>query len=243
MNTKYHCDATHPHRLYDSDFDNSGTLDLVEAEYEGNTEFPVRGRSCSSNCMPFIAEKFDTFHDFALAPLEDIYSSDIKTRPFKEVNELRSVVIWNEGNKGIRMEPLPRLAEISPAFGVEVRDFDADGHLDIMLARNYFGSQPETGYMDGALSLLLRGDGRRSFEAVWPAESGIVIPEDATAVTAADFDRDGDFDAAFATNDGPLYLYVNHADAKTGFKRIVRTSWSSGQCDSGWSGCHREFNK
>ena len=45
----------------------------VEAEFEGSTVYPVRGKSCSTQAMPFLGEKFATFRDFALAPLEEIY--------------------------------------------------------------------------------------------------------------------------------------------------------------------------
>ena len=34
---------------------------------------PNRGRSCSSGAMPFIKEKFGTFHSFATASLAEIY--------------------------------------------------------------------------------------------------------------------------------------------------------------------------
>ena len=97
LNTKYHASVEHPHRLYYDDFDQSGSLDLVEAEFEGDVEYPVRGRSCSSRCMPFVAEKFKTFHDYSLASISDIYQTDKEERPFREVNRLESSIIWNEG--------------------------------------------------------------------------------------------------------------------------------------------------
>ena len=223
LNTKYHCNASHPHRLYYSDFDESGTLDLVEAEFEGETEFPVRGRSCSSNCMPFIKDKFETFHEFAMAPLEDIYTSDIKNRPFHEVNELRTMVIWNNGSDGMKMEPLPTLAQISPGYGVVAKDLDNDGHTDILLAQNFYANQPETGYMDGGVGLLLKGTGTRNFVPVWPAESGIVVPEDATSVSVADFDGDGDNDCVFVTNNGPLRLFENKINQPTEKEKFIGT--------------------
>ena len=209
LNTKYHADANHPQRLYYHDFDNNGTLDLVESEFEGDTEFPVRGRSCSSKCMPFISEKFTTFHDFSLASIADIYETKKTTPQRREVNFLASAVLWNDGGAGFEIEALPVLAQISPAYGVVVNDFDKDGNMDILFGNNFFGSQPETSYLDGGLSWLIKGLGDHQFSCVWPNRSGINNPGDTNGLAMADIDRDGDQDAVFLENNGPVRIYEN----------------------------------
>ncbi len=214
LNTKYHTSTEHPHRLYYDDFDQSGTLDLVEAEFEGDTEYPVRGRSCSSRCMPFIADKFATFHDFSKASLSDIYETDTKERPYHEVNILESVVLRNDGDGFFEIEILDRLSQASPAYGVAIEDVDLDGNPDVLIANNFFGSQPETGYMDGGLSLLMKGDGKGQVASLWPAASGISVSGDANGLALADFDNDGDADAMFAVNDEPFRLFRNESSAK-----------------------------
>ena len=217
-NTKYHTSPQHPHRLYYDDFDNSGTLDLVEAEFEGDTEYPVRGRSCSSRCMPFIADKFGTFHDFSKASLADIYETDTKERPFHEVTMLETVVLWNDGEGFFEAKPLGYLAQSSPAYGAAIADFDGDSNLDIMLTNNFFGSQPETGYMDGGLSLLIKGNGDQTFEEVWPNRSGISLSGDSNGLAIADIDRDGDFDAMVAVNNEPFEILRNDSDSEAALK-------------------------
>jgi hypothetical protein len=212
-NTKYRATAERPHRLYYDDFDDSGTLDLVEAEYEGETEYPVRGRSCSSRCMPFIADKFETFHDYSLASISDIYQIEQNSRSAKELRFLDSVVLWNEAGAKLRIESLPKLAQISPGYGVCVSDFDNDGFQDIMMATNFFSAQPETGYMDGGLGWLLKGTKDRRFQPAWPNESGIVVAGDANGLALADVDNDGDQDAIFAVNDEPFRLFTNESDS------------------------------
>ena len=214
-NTKYHADARHPHRLYYNDFDNSGTMDLVEAEFEGDTEYPVRGRSCSSSAMPFVADKFETYHDFAMASLSDIYETDNKQGSHREVNFLDSAILWNDSSK-FRVQSLPYLAQISPSFGVEVADFDGDACLDILIANNFFASQAETGFMDGGLSWFLKGDGTGNFVPVWPNESGVVISGDANGLATADFDLDGDLDAVIGVNNERVRLLRNETVAEPG---------------------------
>ena len=212
-NTKYHATPDHPHRLYYDDFDGNGTLDLVEAEYEGDTEYPVRGRSCSSRCMPFIADKFKTFKDYSLASISDIYQVQESPRPVKELRFLDSVVLWNEEGSTLRMEALPKLAQISPSYGVGVSDFDNDGFQDIMMATNFFSSQPETGYMDGGLGWFLKGGKDKQFQVSWPNRSGVFIDGDANGLALIDVDNDGDQDAIFAVNNQPFRLLKNESDS------------------------------
>lgn len=215
-NTKYHATSKHPHRLYYDDFDQNGTIDLVEAEFEGDTEFPVRGRSCSSRCMPFIADKYKTFHDFSLASVADIYQTQSVQRPVREVNFLQSAIFWNQGDQGFTIAALPLLSQISPSYGVAASDFDGDGQVDILMVGNFFHSQPETGYMAGGLGWLLKSVGDRQFEAVWPHRSGVVVPGDANGLAIADYDGDGDQDAIVAVNNGHYQLLENQLSTTKG---------------------------
>jgi hypothetical protein len=65
-------------------------------------------------------------------------------------------------------------------------EVDGDGHADAYIVQNFFGPQLETGQMDGRLSLLLRGRGDGIFTAVRPAQSGLVVPEDAKGLAVTD---------------------------------------------------------
>jgi len=209
LNTKYHADKKHPHRIYYADFDDNGTMDLVEAKFEGDVELPIRGKSCSTHCMPFLGDKFETYHDFALASLTDIYEPTIKDRPFVEANSFESVVFINDGGKFSRTE-LPRLARAA------VADFDNDGMSDIVMANNFHAAQLETGFIDGGLGWFIRGASSAgnsiSLDCVWPSESGIVVDAPAMEVEAVDIDLDGDLDLVFPVNDGRIRIFENRAN-------------------------------
>ena len=107
--------------------------------------------------------------------------------------------------------PLPRDAQMAPAFGVVVTELNGDGFPDIFLAGNFYHPQRETPRMAGGLGCLLLGDGRGGFTSVPVAASGIAIPEDARAVTVADLDLDRRPDLAVAVNDGPTLAFLNRA--------------------------------
>jgi len=70
---------------------------------------------------------------------------------------------------------LPRLAQVSSINDLFVKDFDSDGHLDLLVAGNLYDSEVETPRNDASIGLLLRGDGKGDFEAVPSSESGVQI--------------------------------------------------------------------
>ena len=56
-----------------------------------------------------------------------------------------------------------------------VDDFDADGHLDVVLAGNLYNTEVETPRSDAGFGLFLKGDGAGDFTAQTMMESGLKI--------------------------------------------------------------------
>ncbi|MCH8275275.1 MAG: VCBS repeat-containing protein [Armatimonadetes bacterium] len=214
LNTKYIATPQYPARLYANDFDRDGRLDLVESMFEHGTEYPVRGRSCSSNAMPFVADKFETYREFALATTQDIYTPEKLSKSLDlSANFLESAVFINQGDGTYEVRPLPRFAQASPGYGVSITDFNGDGVPDIYIVQNFFAPQRETGRWDGGLSVLLEGLGNGEFAPVWPKESALVVPEDAKGMAVADINDDGWPDLAVGANSGRLRVFRNRGIA------------------------------
>ena len=210
LNTKYHASSERPALLYYGDLEGAGSMRIVEASFEDDVCYPVRGRSCSTSAMRSLGRRFPTFEQFALASLQDIYTTDRLDRSTRlEADTLESGILINDGQGRFTFEPLPRLAQISPAFGVVVFDADADTHLDIVLAQNFFSPQRETGRMDGGVGLMLRGRGDATFDPVWPDRSGVIVPGDAMSLTTNDLNGDGRPDLVLAINDDRMMTFEN----------------------------------
>lgn len=221
LNTKYKATPTKPARAYYGSFFGSSDKRFVEAAYEDNILYPVRGKSCSTQAIPALGNKFKSFHTFAKATLPEIYTEKCLQDAVKfEVNTLESGLLINDGKGYFTFKPLPRIAQASPIFGSSVTDVDGDGFLDIYVVQNFFGPQPETGRMDGGLSLLMKGDGKGNFEPVWPNRSGLVVPGDAKALTVEDLNADGAPDFMISTNNGKLESFLNQNLSKNRFVQI-----------------------
>jgi len=216
QNTKYHASTEKPLIIYCDDFDNSGGLDIIETKYEDQTHVPVRGRSCSSSAMPFIAERYKTYKDYALATVDDIYSVKKLSEAFQvSGNYFYSSVLLNKGDGQFEIKELPALAQASPAFSPILADFNHDDILDLFLAQNFFHPQRETGRWDGGLSLLLFGVGDGTFSPVWPEQSGIFISSDAVDAKALDINGDEILDLIVGINNEKPKLYLRRLSSPT----------------------------
>ncbi len=209
LNSKYKASKHHPMHIYAADFDDNGVLDIVEAKFEADLLLPVRGKSCSSGAMPFLADKFPTFDGFAKASLSEIYTqAALDSARELTATHLENSILVNDGAGRFELRSLPRLAQIAPGFGIAVGRFDEDRELDVVIAQNSFSPEPETGRLDGGLGVLLTGNGDATFDVVGPVDSGIVVHQDAASLGAADIDGDSLLDFVVTTNDGPLRTFL-----------------------------------
>ena len=98
LNTKYHANSEHPVLLYYGELGNNGRMQLVEAEFEHDIVYPIRGKSCSTNAMPHLANKFSSYHEFASATLSEIYTPQCLQESLQlSASTLESGILINDG--------------------------------------------------------------------------------------------------------------------------------------------------
>lgn len=210
LNTTYRATPEHPALLYHGNLQGRGELDLLEGKYEGQNLFPVRDKSLLSEALPALFKGVATFAEFGSitipALLARTESNDVARL---DAACLESGVLVNDAGK-FQFKALPRLAQIAPAFGLAVTDVDGDGFPDLYMAHNFSWARPETGRMNGGLSLLLKGHRDLTFLPLSATASGLMAPGDGRALAVIDFNSDGKPDFLVAQNDSALLGFINN---------------------------------
>ena len=178
-NNKFKASEEHPFKVYANDFDNNGTNDIVLAKFYKDDYVPVRGRECTSQQMPYVAEKFKDYHSFASSKLIDILPEDkVDDAVVYEIKNFESIILINN-NGTLERKSLPIQAQISPIKSALVLDINADGHKDILTVGNHYGVEVETTRYDAGYGTVLFGDGQNNFEFQPPTQNGFYVPSDA----------------------------------------------------------------
>ena len=223
LNTPYHASPERPALLFYGDFKGSGEEpQIVEAYYEGDRLFPWRSRKDLGAAIPAVLKRYPRNNAYARATLGEILGGEkLASVQRFAATEFRSGVFLSQSDGTYRFEPLPRLAQISPAQSLVAGDFDGDGLADIYAVQNSYAPIPAVGRFDGGISQLLRGDGHGHFTAVPPAECGLIVPGDAKALAVLDLNHDGCPDFLVTRNNATSLAFENHgAKAGRNFLRI-----------------------
>ncbi len=210
LNTKYRASPERPRRLYYGDLDEDGTVDVIETYVDPLTgrEVPERDRRSLAQAIPLIGAKFPTHRAFGEASAREVFGDWLATAPVLAVNTLASMVFLNRDGR-FMARPLPLEAQLAPAFGAVVTDFDGDGVQDVFLAQNFFAYQPQTTRSDAGRGLWLRGDGNGGFTPVSGTESGVLVYGEQRGAAAADYDGDGRVDLVVTQNGAATRLFRN----------------------------------
>ena len=179
LNYKYKASQNEPFEVYYYDFDGNQKKDIVLTYYNFGIKYPLRGRQCSSEQIPMLAEKFKTYDVFANADVEEVYGEDkLEHALHYEATSFASSYFENLGNGQFKSHPLPTLAQISSIHAILIHDFNTDGNHDLLLAGNLYHVEVETARNDAGCGILLLGDGKGKFEVVDRDQSGFFVPYD-----------------------------------------------------------------
>lgn len=184
LNYKYRASLAQPFQVFAHDFDDNQSLDIVLGYFNDGQLFPLRGRQCSSQQMPFIKEKFPSYSMFASATLSDIYGPEMLDNALHyQANTFASSFIENLGEGQFAIRQLPMEAQLSSVNDILVEDLNKDGHPDLILAGNMFQAEAETARNDAGQGVVLLGDGKGSFANLSSVEHGFVASGDVKSLT------------------------------------------------------------
>ncbi|MEK7256990.1 MAG: VCBS repeat-containing protein, partial [Bacteroidota bacterium] len=177
LNTKFKATNERPLTMYVKDFDKNDKSEFVLNWYPplDDQPWPFAGKLDMTAQVPSLKKKALKFEDYAHLTYETMFDEAQRKGAIEhKANWLQSAVLWNDGAT-FRLEALPLEAQVAPAFGIAVEDFDGDGAKDIWLGGNFYGLKPEVGRHDSSRGVFLKGDGKGGFEYLPPARSGIFV--------------------------------------------------------------------
>lgn len=209
LNNKFHPTIKKPLHVYANDFDQTGTLDIVlSKEYKGEL-VPVRGKECSTEQMPFISDKFESYSSFANASMTDIFGANkLKESVHHTAKTFASTVLINE-NGTLTVLDLPNEAQLAPINGIIIQDFNEDGKNDIMIAGNIFDTEVETTPYDSGNGLILLNNMPSGFRAKSKsAETGIMLTNNVKDIKIIQLGKDQQKGVLVANNNSRVQLLL-----------------------------------
>lgn len=178
LNYKYKAKKDETFDIYLNDFDGNNINDIVLSYYNDGEKYPVRGRECSSQQMPHIKKKYETYNEYSTATLTDVYDEDkLEKGIHYQVKSFASMYLENTNNS-FKQHILPNEVQISPINQIIVKDFDKDGNLDAITAGNLYASEVETPRADAGYGMFLKGDGKGNLKPITAKSSGFYTTGD-----------------------------------------------------------------
>jgi enediyne biosynthesis protein E4 len=213
LNSQFKASEAEPISLVYSDFDNNGSIDPILVSYVQHKPYPFAGRDEMLDQVFPLRKKFTTYAPYSEATLTDLFTSAELSQAKKlTATELQTVYFENQGTQFIK-HTLPIEAQYAPVYGIEVLDYNHDGHLDFILAGNQSAIRIRLGSIDANFGQLYEGNGKGNFRYMPQAESGLSFTGDVKSLkwikTAA-----GEFLLAGVNNLGIVAYKKTEPDSK-----------------------------
>ncbi len=165
-----------PLMAYINDFDKNESQETLITYHRDQKEITLATKDQLEAQLPFIRKQFPDYGSFAnssfdhILPMDDYIGTERATAEI-----LGSVYLENNGGRSFKMTSLPPEAQLAPMHCILTEDFNQDGHLDVLMAGNYFHQQISLGRMGASYGALLLGNGKGQFHSVPPSQSGLYL--------------------------------------------------------------------
>ena len=213
-NSRFKATVSEPINLYVNDFDQNGEVEQIITQYQNGKSYPMVLRHDLLSQLPALKRKYLHYRNYSEQTINDIFSKEQLERAVVLSAANLETSLWiNAGGAGFTRKPLPAEVQFSPIYAMLANDFDKDGHLDVLMGGNLYRAKPETGIYDASYGLLLKGDGKGSFEALNSRESGVFVKGE---VRSLKYVRAGDKELVIVgrNNDYPVGLMFDRVRKK-----------------------------
>lgn len=164
LNSKLKASPAEPITLYLGDFDNNEQTDPILFHYQESQLTPFASRDELIKQVSAIKKKHADYKSYAkLSGPEALLGAEQVTKSqVLQAEELRTVLLINQGDGRFEKRPLPTTAQLSTAMSVLFTDIDGDGIEDLLIFGNNYSYRVNQGKSDAKpLTLLLNQGGGR----------------------------------------------------------------------------------
>jgi hypothetical protein len=208
LNNKYNASPERPVCVYAKDYDGNGRLDPVLCHYIEGEQRPSHPRDALIAQIVGMRGRFRTFADYGKATYETMFTEEEREGAFVVRSErFANSYLENQGGGKFAIRDLPMPAQVAPAYGLLVDDYDGDGHADLLLAGNSYAPETLTGWYDAGVGQYLRGDGKGHFTPVPVTRSGFLADKDVKGMAQL-VTREGNRVVVVANNNDTLQAYT-----------------------------------
>jgi len=215
LNSRLHASPSEPARMYVKDFDRNGFYDQIVTLYDSPSQgtehaapLPLSLRDELTAALPSLKPRYPKYSDYAGQRVEQIFGNGLDGAVVKHAETFATAIALSNRDGSYSVVALPPEAQIAPVYGILATDLDRDGTLDLLLAGNFEGVQPEIGSMMASYGLMLRGDGRGRFTSLRENKSGFLVQGE-----TRDIQR-------LRTGHGDLYIVARNNDRPLFFRRL-----------------------
>jgi hypothetical protein len=178
LNTQFKTNEQEPLITYAADFDNNGKIDPIMTWYVQHVSYPFNTRDEITGQLPVLNNKFLRYENYAKATIDQLFTEEQLSKARKYyVYHTESALLINNGGR-FTLKALPAEAQFSAVKGILYKDYDGDGHKDILLTGNFYPFRVQQGRCDASIGTLLKGDGKGNFSVVDRSRTGIYVPGD-----------------------------------------------------------------
>ncbi|MGI9552671.1 MAG: VCBS repeat-containing protein [Aurantibacter sp.] len=207
LNSQLKASAEEPVTLYAKDFDSNGSIDPILCSFIMGENYPVFSKDDLVGQLNGLKSRYVNYSDYADQKITDVFTSEeLQDATVLKVVNFSSSYLENLGDGKFDLKSLPNVAQFSPIYGMLPGDFNKDGHLDIIMGGNFFGTRVKYGRYDANKGTYLLGDGKGGFNAVNNMESGLNVGGEVRDIILLEQSDKGRL-LLFAKNNSALQVY------------------------------------
>ncbi|UOE48872.1 VCBS repeat-containing protein [Mucilaginibacter sp. SMC90] len=183
LNTQCKASDAEPAEMFYKDFDDNGSVDPMLCFYIQHKSYPFVSRDELLDQLSVMRGRFPDYKSYADVTMDKIFTpEELKGAKKLTANELATVLFISNTQGHLKQAALPLQAQYSPVFTITTLDYDHDGKDDLLLCGNINKARIRFGKYDANYGVLLKGDGKGSYQYINQMQSGFNIRGDVRSV-------------------------------------------------------------